>query len=92
MATAKLKIEVIKNKIYTNNQLWGKVWANKPLGLGEQLLNVLYYLKRDHKDFEIIIDGKNETKSFQNEVQKRYKDINNTELKTRFYNLANIEK
>lgn len=83
-----MKIEVIKNKILLNNDLWGKL---KKYDLGQQILNLLFYMNRDGlTDFTLIVNGLDETQNFKDAVKSEYSNIPNTSLRDNFFKYANI--
>lgn len=85
-----IKLEIIKNKCFVNDNLWGKVWSNKNL-LGDYILNVLFYTNKEGNPIKIIINGVNETSNFKKQVKKEYKNILNVDLRNNFYCYSNIK-
>ena len=84
-----INITVTKNKIFVGSETWGP--CRPGLDLGDQVLNVLFYLNRDgQKPYRLTVDGIDETDAFKKAVKDKYQDIPNTDLRDRFFQYANV--
>lgn len=82
-------IEIKGSKAFVDADKWGI--KSKGYDMGDYILNILFYCNRDgSKDYQLIIDGVNETDSFKSEVKKKYQDIRNTELRDKFFMYARV--
>lgn len=85
-----MTIEVTKTKIFLNGEIWNKVY--KKQDIGQQILNLLYYRNREGKNnYQLLINGKDETEDFKKQVKEKYNDIPNQDLRNNFFKYSNIE-
>lgn len=81
-------IEIRKGIAYVDGRKWGKV----KFGLGNCVLNILFYNNRDgDREYRLLVDGVDETDNFRDSVISEYGNINNVSLRESFYRYCNIK-